>query len=194
VLTNKATPEAQVAAIKLVDYMFTEDGQLRAHFGEEGVDWRRPKEGDVALNEEVEPIFATISQPDGAEPRNAGWGAIAQYFQPKTFRDGWVQGTDIYGDDGFERRLQAATDLYAGKEVETPFPHWAVWIDPAVADEAATLRTNISDYVNQNSLQFITGDLDLESGWEEFQAGLEANNLARYLEIMQAAYDASPVK
>ena len=57
VLTNKASPEAQVAAIKLVDSMFTEEGQLRAHYGEEGKDWRRPQEGDVALNKSVDPIF-----------------------------------------------------------------------------------------------------------------------------------------
>jgi putative aldouronate transport system substrate-binding protein len=194
VLTNKASPEAQVAAIKLVDYMFTEDGQLRAHFGEEGVDWRRPQEGDVANNEDVDPIFATIPQPEGSAPRNSSWGAMAQYFQPKTFRDGWVQGTDIYGDDGYERRLQEATDLYNGKQPETPFPHWAVWIDPAVADEAAQLRQNITDYVNQNALQFVTGAQDLESGWDAYVAGLEQNNLARYLEIMQQAYDSSTVK
>jgi putative aldouronate transport system substrate-binding protein len=193
-LTNKASPEAQIAAIKLVDYMFTEDGQLRAHFGEEGVDWRRPKEGDVANEKSVKPIFATITQPEGSPPRNAGWGAIAQYFQPKTFRDGWVQGTDIYASDGYERRLQEATNLYAGHEPETPYPHWAVWIDPAVADEAATLRQNISDYINQNSLQFVTGDLDLATGWDAYVQGLEDNNLARYLEIMQQAYDNSTIK
>ena len=73
VLTNKATPEAQVAAIKLVDYMFTEDGQLRSSFGEEGKDWRRPQEGDVAINKDVDPIFATIPQlawpAEGGVPR-----------------------------------------------------------------------------------------------------------------------------
>ena len=64
VLTNKASEAVQVAAIKLVDYMFTQEGQLRAHFGEEGRDWRRPQEGDVANEESVEPIFATITPPE----------------------------------------------------------------------------------------------------------------------------------
>ncbi len=192
-LTNKASPEAQVAAIKLVDYMFTAEGQIRSHFGEEGIDWRKPEPGEEA-NGAVEPILATIPGEPGAPPRNSGWGALAQYYQPKSFRDAWVQGSDIYSSTGYERRLQQATDLYAGKEPKTPFPHWAIWIDPAIADEAATLRTNITDYVNQNSLQFITGDLNLDSDWETFVQGLEQNNLARYLEIMQAAYDSSTVK
>jgi putative aldouronate transport system substrate-binding protein len=193
VLTNKASPEAQVAAIKLVDYMFTEEGQLRAHFGEEGVvgDWRRPQEGDIANNKDVEPIFATIPLAAGEQPPNTDWGAIAQYFQPKTFRDGWVQGTDIYAGDGYERRLQEATDLYAGKQSPDLFPFWAVWPDPATADAVAMQRQNITDYISQNALEFVTGAKDLDADWDAYVAGLEQLDLAGYLAAMQAAYDAS---
>jgi len=191
VLTNKASPEAQVAAIKLVDYMFTQEGQLRAHYGEEGVDWRRPQEGDVANNEDVEPIFATIPLAQGEEPHNTSWGAIAQYFQPKTFRDGWVQATDIYSSDGYERRLQEATDLYAGKESPDLFPFWRIWPDPATADAVAMQRQNITDYINQNALQFVTGAKSLDTDWDSYVAGLEQLDLAGYLATMQTAYDAS---
>ncbi len=65
VLTNKASEEVQIAAIKLVDYMFTQEGQLRAHFGEEGKDWRRPQEGDVAQQEASSRSSATIPLPAG---------------------------------------------------------------------------------------------------------------------------------
>ncbi len=197
VLTNKASPEAQVAAIKLVDYMFTEEGQLRAHFGEEGVDWRRPQEGDVALNKEVDPIFAVIQQPADAEPRNAQWGAMAQYFQPKAFRDGWVQSVDpeeYYLWPGYERRLQDATDLMAGKESPDHFPFWTLWPDPATADALAMQRQNITDYINQNALQFVTGAKNLDTDWDSYVAGLEQLDLTGYLAAMQASYDATQAK
>jgi putative aldouronate transport system substrate-binding protein len=148
VLTNKASPEAQVAAIKLVDSMFTEEGQLRAHYGEEGEGWRRPQEGDVALNKSVDPIFFQIPTVEGEEPRNADWGAAAQYFQPKAFRDGWIQSVDpveYYLWPGYERRLQDATDLMAGKESPDYFPFWSLWPDPATADAVAMQRQNITD-------------------------------------------------
>ena len=190
VLTNKASKEAQIAAIKLVDYMFTEEGQLRAHFGEEGVDWRRPQEGDVANNKDVKPIFATIPLAQGEEPHNTRWEAAAQYFQPKTFRDGWVQATDIYASNGYERRLQEATDLYAGKQSPDLFPFWTVWPDPATADAVAMQRQNITDYINQNTLQFVTGEKSLDTDWDAYVAGLEQLDLAGYLAAMQAAYDA----
>lgn len=191
ILTNKASEAAQIAAIKLVDYMFTQEGQLRAHFGEEGRDWRRPEEGDVANEASADPIFATIPLGADEEPHNSNWGAIAQYFQPKEFRDGWIQATDIYASNGYERRLQEATHLYDGKESADLFPHWAVWVDPDKADETAMLRQNITDYVNQNALQFVTGVKDLDADWDDYVAGLEQLNLTGYLETMQQAYDAS---
>jgi putative aldouronate transport system substrate-binding protein len=191
VLTSKASPEAQVAAIKMVDYMFTQDGQIRAHVGEEGKDWRKPQAGDQANEKGATPILATIPLKKDEKPHNSSWGAMAQYFQPKTFRDGWVQATDIYSSEGYERRLQEATHLYDGKQPKDVFPHWAIWIDPVAADEAATLRTNITDYVNQNALQFVTGAKSLDSDWDAYVAGLDQLNLTRYLEIMQQSYDAS---
>lgn len=190
VLTNKASKEAQIAAIKLVDYMFTQEGQLRAHFGEEGKDWRQPQDGDVANNKDVKPIFATIPLPQGVMSNNTSWGAMAQYFQPKTFRDGWVQGTDIYASNGYERRLQEATDLYAGKQSPDLFPFWTVWPDPATADAMAMQRQNITDYINQNTLQFVTGAKSLDTDWDSYVAGLEQLDLAGYLAAQQAVYDA----
>jgi putative aldouronate transport system substrate-binding protein len=191
VLTNNASEAVQIAAIKLVDYMFTQEGQIRSHFGEEGVSWRKPQDGDVAVEEGSNPILATIPTKEGDEPRNDNWGAMAQYYQPKEFRDGWIQATDIYSPEGYERRLQEATHLYEGKEPSEIFPHWAIWIDPAVADEAAMIRTNIEDYIDQNSLQFITGSKDLDKEWDAYIEGFEQLNLKRYLEIMQEAYDNS---
>jgi putative aldouronate transport system substrate-binding protein len=194
VLTSKASQEAQIAAIKVVDYFFTEDGQIRGNFGEEGKDWRKPQAGDVAVEKDATPLVARIPGKDGEPPHNSSWGALAQYFQPKTFRDRWVQGTDIYASDGFERRLQEATHLYDGKQPKEVFPHWAVWIDPAIADEVATLRTNITSFVDQNALQFVTGAKDLDKDWDAYVAELDQLGLPRYLEIVQQSYDKSSLK
>lgn len=116
---------------------------------------------------------------------------MAQYFQPKEFRDSWVAATDIYDTTGYERRLQEATHLYDGKQPKDVFPHWAIWIDPSTADEAAMLKTNIKNYIDQNSLQFVTGAKDLNKDWDAYVAGLNKLNLKRYTEIMQQSYDKS---
>ncbi|NGP46517.1 extracellular solute-binding protein [Bacillaceae bacterium SIJ1] len=192
VLTKNASEEAQVAAIKMIDHMFTIDGMLTSHFGPEGVGWRQPKEGDIALNEEVEPIYKTLpDDPNEERPSNISWGAMGQFWHFRGLRDAEVQGTDIYSRTGFERRLQEATLLYDGFEPSEDkiYPYWKVWIDPNVANELAMLKTNMIDYIEQNTVQFITGAKNIETEWDSYVQGLEQLNATRYLEIMQNAYD-----
>jgi putative aldouronate transport system substrate-binding protein len=189
VLTNKASEEVQIGAIQIMDYLFTLEGMLAGHYGVEGNNWRQPEEGDVAINRDAEPLYVTLS-PDPATPNNF-WGAGAQYFHPKWVRDGWVQSEEIYTQAGYERRLQEATDLYAGKESPNLFPFWAVWPDPALADELALLTQNITDYIESSALAFVTGSMSLENDWDAYVEGLNNLGLERYLEINQQQYDGS---
>lgn len=193
VLTNKASEETQIAAIKMLDYLYTQEGAMSAYLGEEGTSWRKPEEGDIALNDQVEPLYKAIPLPTGEEPRNDSWGALSQYNHHRAYRDAEVQGKDIYAADGYERRLYEATLLMEGKEPKEVFPHWALWVDPANADETSMMQTNLKDYIDQNALQFITGAKSLEKDWDDYVKGLEGLNIQRYLEIMQAAYDSSSI-
>lgn len=191
VLTNKASKDVQVAAIKLLDRLFTQEGQLRAYFGEEGKAWRKPAPGDVAIEQGVPPLFARIPAKPGAAPKNDAWSALGQYFQPKDFRNRWVQAIDISSPEGFERRLQEATHLYDGKQPPEVFPYWKVWVAPKDTDEVNTLRTALNEYVEQNALLFITGAKDLDRDWDTYMQGLNELGLPRYLTLMQQSYSAS---
>ncbi|MNF12244.1 hypothetical protein D3C80_2136640 [compost metagenome] len=53
------------------------------------------------------------------------------------------------------------------------------------------LQTNLRNYIEQNELQFITGNKDLNKDWDAYVKGLKDLKLDRYLEILQKAYDAS---
>lgn len=189
VLTNKASEEVQIAAIKIIDYLFTEEGKIQGENGQEGIGWMRPEEGDVAINEDVEPIVKQIPLAEGEEERNDSWGPLSQYYHPVEFRDGLVQDLDIYSPNGYERRLQEATYLYEDKHPEEVYPHWAVWYDVDIIDELSMMRTNIDDYIDQNAVQFITGEKSLETDWDDYVEGFERLGLERYLEIMQEAFD-----
>jgi putative aldouronate transport system substrate-binding protein len=191
VITNKASEEQQIALIKLVDYMFTQEGQTNGASGMEGIDWRKPKEGEVALGEGVEPQIATIPAVEGEAPRNAGWSGTAHFYMPKEYRDSFVQGTDIYDPASYERRLYQATLLYQGHEPKELFPLWSIWVDPNEVDEVSILQTNIKSYIEQNALQFITGNKSLEKDWDGYVKGLKDLKIDRYLEILQKAYDTS---
>ncbi|WP_404823790.1 type 2 periplasmic-binding domain-containing protein [Paenibacillus rhizovicinus] len=194
VITNKASKEAQIALIKLVDYMFTPEGQTNGASGMEGIDWEKPGPDDVALGEGVTAQFKPIPAKEGDAPHNASWSGVAHFYMPKAYRDSFVQSTDIYNSAGYERRLYNATLLYQGHEPKELFPAWSVWIDPTEMDEASMLQTNIKNYIEQNELQFITGNKDLNKDWDAYVKGLQGLKLDRYLEILQKAYDASNQK
>jgi hypothetical protein len=189
-LTSKASPEVQIQAIKMLDYMFTQEGEINGMFGTEGKTWTKPGPGEVALDKSVKPLYRQIPQ---KTPANASWGALAQYNNTAAFRAAESISTDTYAQAGYVRRLFEATKLYDGKEDKAEvYPYWKVWIDPSLGSEVATLQTNIENYVQQNALQFITGSKDITKDWDAYVKGLDGLGLKRYLEIQQAAYDKSP--
>jgi ABC-type glycerol-3-phosphate transport system substrate-binding protein len=185
-LTNKASKEAQVAAIKMLDYIFTDEGQMTATMGPEGVGWNKPKAGEIALDASTKPMYNPVQN----APKNINWGALAQYNNTLAYRNAQVVPKDIYTGAGLERRLFEATKLYEGHEDKSQwFPQSFVWPDPSLSGELATLQTNLNSYVNQNQLAFITGSKNIDTDWDAFVKGLDSTGMPRYLEINQQAYD-----
>jgi putative aldouronate transport system substrate-binding protein len=187
-LTNKASKEAQVAAIKMLDYIYTDEGQRITGMGPEGVGWTKPGPGDIALDATTKPEYKPV---DGSKiPKNTAWGALAQYNNTLAYRNAQVVPKDIYSGAGYERRLFEATNMYKGHEDKAQFyPQTSVWPDPALGSELATLQTNLDSYVSQAQLAFITGSKNIDSGWDAFVKGLDSTGMKRYLEIQQQAYD-----
>jgi putative aldouronate transport system substrate-binding protein len=185
-LTNKASKEAQVAAIKMLDYIYTDEGQMITNMGPEGVGWTKPGPGDIALDDKVTPLY----KPKQDAPKNINWGALGQYNNTLAYRNAQVVPADIYTGAGLERRLFQATKLYEGHEDKAQwFPQTSVWPDPSLSGELATLQTNLNSYVNQNQLAFITGSKNIDTEWDAYVKGLDSTGMTRYLEIQQQAYD-----
>ncbi|MFI6679413.1 ABC transporter substrate-binding protein [Kribbella sp. NPDC050470] len=185
-LTNKASKEAQVAAIKMLDWIYTDEGQMITNMGPENVGWTKPGPGDIALDDKVKPLY----KPKQDAPKNINWGALGQYNNTLAYRNAQVVPADIYTGAGLERRLFQATKLYEGKEDKAQwFPQTSVWPDPSLSGELATLQTNLNSYVNQNQLAFITGSKNIDAEWDAYVKGLDSTGMTRYLQIQQEAYD-----
>jgi ABC-type glycerol-3-phosphate transport system substrate-binding protein len=185
-LTNKASKEAQVAAIKMLDYIFSDEGQIITNNGPEGVGWNKPAPGEVGLDKDTKPLYKPVQN----APKNISWGALAQYHHVLAFRNAQVTPTDIYTGAGYERRLFQATKEYDthGDRAQV-YPQAVVWPDPSLSGELATLQTNLNNYVSQNQLAFITGSKNLDKDWDAYVKGLDSTGMPRFLEINQQAYD-----
>ncbi|MEZ4618093.1 MAG: hypothetical protein R2867_21630 [Caldilineaceae bacterium] len=134
-------------------------------------------------------------QPADAAPRNSIGVAIAQYFHFKTFRDGWIRTGHLRLEWVYERRLQEATNLYNGHEAEISSPIGRSGPIRTNADEMAMTRQNITDYINQNALAFVTGTRDLNADWDTYIAGLDQLQPRRLSpDDTQEAYDASGIQ
>lgn len=190
-LTNKSTEEERIKAIKLIDYIVTDDGTKRAAMGPEGEAWVPAEDGDVALDPELDPTFRPLTYD---ETSNAAWRSLGQYWDSLEFRNSQVFPEDIYTTDGYERRLLQATQLSEPFRPDESilFPIEKLWPDLETAAELAELQTNIANYVTQAQAEFVTGqrDVDDDAAWDAYIADLEGLGLPQYLEMMQKLYDA----
>ncbi|MFF1817508.1 ABC transporter substrate-binding protein [Kribbella sp. NPDC058245] len=188
-LTNKASKEAQVAAIKMLDYIYSDEGRKVAIMGPEGVGWSAPRPGDIALDDKTKVGYYRFGEDE--HKKNISWDAMAQYNVTLAYRNEQAVPADVYSAAGLERRLyQETTKKYVGHEDKSLwFPQTSVWPDPSLSGELATLQTNLSTYVNQNQLAFITGSKNIDTDWDAYVKGLDSTGMPRYLEINQQAYD-----
>ena len=190
-LTNKSTEEERIEAIKLLDYLATDEGQIRASMGPEGEAWVPAEEGDLALDPELDPTFRPVTYD---ETSNAAWRSMSQYWDSLEFRNAQVVPEDIYTPDGYERRLLYATQEYEPYKPDASilFPVEKLWPDLETSAELAELQTNIATYITQAQAEFVTGQRDIadDAAWDAYVADIEGLGLDRYLELLQAAYDA----
>ncbi len=191
VITKEADEVEQQKIMEIMNYMFSPEGHIRAQFGEEGLGWRAPEEGDVALDETLEPsLFDIPLDEENEADYNGNWGPMAQVFDTAGFRNAQIQPLDIYTQEGFERRLFQATELYEGKETDAMFPYWNVWVPAEEASALSTLTANIESNVATATAEFITGvrDPDSDDDWQAYLDGLSGLGVERYVEIWQGAY------
>ena len=187
-LTNKSSKEARIAAIKMLDYIYTDEGQITVNSGPEGVGWVKPGPTDVALDTKVKPTWKPV--PDSQRPKNVNWASMGQYNVTLALRNAQAVPEDIYSEEGLERRLFQATQEYEPHvDKSQVFPEAQIWVDESAVNELATLKTNLESYVSQGELAFITGTKNIDTDWDAWVKGLDGVGLKRYLELNQQAYD-----
>lgn len=190
-LTNKSTEEERIQAIKVIDYLVTDEGDMLGAMGPEGEAWVPAVEGDVALDPELEPSFKPLTYD---ETSNAAWRSMGQYWDSLEYRNSQVVPEDVYSPDGYERRLLNATREYEpfAPDESVVFPSEKLWPDPDTSAEVAELQTNIATYITQAQAEFVTGQRDVNDDaiWQSYIDDLNGLGLERYLELQQNLYDA----
>lgn len=182
-LTNKATEEQQIAAIKMMDYFFTEEGTLLKEYGMEGSGWLPA--GSEEKDIHGEPAKYTFEGlPETDQTIGDRWQLMGPSMMTAEFRDSFAMPQD---PNNYEVKLHQASQLYepyAASEIAYPT---SVFILEEDVDVEAQIRTAIVDYVQTNLAQFITGSKSLDADWDSYVKGFDGLQLDKYLEIYQRA-------
>lgn len=72
---------------------------------------------------------------------------------------------------------------------ETPFDVNTLVLTQDETDTYNDIFTDINAYITESTAKFITGEEDIETGWENFVKDLEKMGLQDLLDLYQAAYD-----
>ncbi|UWE07791.1 ABC transporter substrate-binding protein [Actinacidiphila bryophytorum] len=165
-----------VAMMQFVDWLFySDDGQIFAKWGVEGVTYTRDAAGNFHLTNDVDYVGLN---PTATKKLNVDFG-----FSNGNFAYGGstqlLESTFSQEEKDFQKVMNAR------KTLPVPPPH------PLNADEQeqfALYEAPLKDYVQQQTLKFILGDRPL-SQWDAFKSELKGKNGDQYLNLVNGAYD-----
>lgn len=163
-------------AMRWLDYLFTEEGALLANYGVEGDTFEFDENGD--------PVFT-----DKILNNENGWTmtqTVASYLCPSAGIANWSDWTRELA--GVPEKDQACYDVWSEADDTWRLPS-SVSLTQEESTERAALYADISTIVKEQTAQFISGALDIESNWDAYIASLESSGIERAIEITQAAYD-----
>ena len=168
-----ATPEQKAAAMKLFDYLYSEEGMTLLNFGIEGQHFN-VVDGDYVYSDLI------MNNPDGLSPQDAlrsfGIQSMLTLLQDARYERAFVSDEvnrirDIYEQEG---------------HIGEAFPTLAF-----TGDEQSVINekyTEIETYVNEMIDKFIMGVEPLDK-FDAFAAQVESMGLKDVLAAYQAAYD-----
>ena len=179
-----------VEALQWVDYLYSIEGTLRARNGIEGQGWRWAEDGEIGVDGNAA-IYKLLRPFNDTDPQNEHYMEVGPRALTSQFRFGEAvaQDIDLWAPEGMEKMLYISTrDLYrphADSSMALPRLKFL----PDEVSAYAGMRVEYVTYVKQSLVQFIVGDLDVESDWDAYVANLERLGQQELLEATQVAYD-----
>ncbi len=176
-LTDKCSEEVQVAMMRWLDYLYSEDGSWLIHYGPEGHIWEpSPNNPDMAVY---------IQPEDGRNTEEVRGGEITPdcgVACPK-----WVRPTTegAWDDVQQQARIQwSEKNLNPYAKLVLP----DMFFTTEEQAELDVLSTDLSKYMTENNAKFITGDQSFDE-WDAYVQGYKDMGIDRMIEIYQTAYD-----
>jgi putative aldouronate transport system substrate-binding protein len=182
-------------AVALMDFLASEEGTLVQSFGPEGIGWDYTTEG-TSLDGGT-PTYQKYVVPDDYDWVGAGMkdytGKKTTYVSDAMIRSSTSEfRNNMKIEDpthDVEFYLQAAAEKYSKYDPgeDTLVPNLV--FEGQDAQTISELTLTIGDYVNQATVQFITGDMDVDKDWDTYISKLQSMGVDNYISLYQKYYD-----
>lgn len=196
-LAASADSEHPEEIARFVDYLFTYEGSISAQNGYEGVSFDYvEKNGMRQMDYEpyakaagfdntndfyAQKVIAANVFPIYQTDRKGG---LADVMKEMTWEE--LHSDELYNVGGTSLLKEIAI-REEGVQVVSVYPN--VKYTAEELGIRSTLYTDVYNYLVTAKVQFITGETDIDTGWDAYLAELDKIGLERLLEIEQAAYD-----
>ena len=178
-------------ALRWGDGMLDPEGETRFHQnGTEGSEWRKGLPGEVDFHGRPAAFKRTTSlEHNRGNKNNAAWYDGPRWITRDHFE------SQVANPDPASRNEGAGLEYLlfdVSRRLMEPFrPEVALrdaYLPADTVSEAAQLRTAIHSHVNESTVRFIVGDLDLEADWDQYVQQLDDLRVDRFIEIYAGAY------
>lgn len=178
------------AAYRFLDEMFLDnDTSMIRTYGPKGEGWDYAPEGTKnVFGDEAKYLVLSSDQSDAAkEARKLQTFGIGPQADLSAFRLSMLPAVeDVYLTENYEQRITKDTELVEQYIPETRLQYY-VFTPVDMIDEYAEIQANLNTFVKSATVQFITGERDIETGWDQYKSELDGYKVNRYIEIYKAS-------
>lgn len=175
-----STCKDPAAAIRFLDYMFSDEGRMLLNFGIEGESYTmvdgEPVITDMILHATDMPVLSKMNMYATSAEGNAGMPTI-------------VDQRYLTQVNAVTPNVTEALETWAGTST---FENELSGIVPLSADSSkyAAVMNEVTTYADEMFLKFVMGQESIDEKYEEYVSNIRAKGIDQAIEIMQRAYDA----
>lgn len=172
------------AAYRLADLMYSYEATLRNAIGRPGQEWEASKDGAESIDGNKAKYKVLVVYSEGEQ--KVSWNQAAPAYRSAAFR----LAQEYDPKDPLERNLYNwSHDLMA------PYGKPDTQVPPLVftseqSKRLGELNTALYTLVDQTFAGFVSGQMDVTTGWDSYLNELKTSGLDEYIQIYQTAYDA----
>ena len=171
------------AAFRLGDIMCDENVAIMNRWGVEGSDWEKAGEGDIGVASEEGYPALIVPKLEWGVRQNSHWQGKGPGYRDYNIG----LGVAVTESNPMDYEIARSSLAYKKLMPEEYIVKLVYNVDEY--GEVARISGDIMSYVNNATVDFVTGAKDIDANWENFVSDLNSLGAERLREIMQGAYD-----